>query len=176
VAFRFVRLAYFGLVGEYESYGSKKDGNTGVSGKTTSGLFAGKIGMITNPEGVAFMGDIGVGYRVFSVSFDQEDGTNVSSTSPKGVEGELGVGMHIRAGKLMRIAPMFEFAVGSSTPQNAGQSVTGGSGLTSSSATVDKATYVVASFYISAFFDIDLDKRAKKAAAKDNGMQGITTW
>ena len=167
VAFRFARMAYVGVVGEFDSFGSKQPNGGTITYKTTGGLAAVKVGLITNPDGVAFMGDLGVGYRWFSIANDQD----ATTIDPKGGEGEVGVGMHFKAGKLVRLAPMFEMDVGNAKPDNLPSSATAGSTTT----TVSGGTYVVLSLYLRGYFDIDLDKRTKKATS-DNGVQGITTW
>jgi hypothetical protein len=165
-AFRFARLFFFELQLEGAGFsGTTQSGPLGsTSYSATSGMVAGKFGVITNPEGFGFYGELGVGYRLFSVkaNITANDGTTGSAQANyEGIDYMLGVGMHFKAGKYVRIIPKMSLAVGSFNDPSV--STNGGVSATSS---IDQSE--VHEFFflgLGGYFDIDLDKPKPKTDA-----------
>src|SRR5262249_16422213 len=65
----FPRPSYFSALIEGAKYGDVKKTQSGATHTFSSSSFlaAGKFGLITNPDGFAFIADVGIGYRSFSV-------------------------------------------------------------------------------------------------------------
>lgn len=160
-AIRFARLFYFSALFEGATYGQKIFRNAGFDTTTSASsfLFAGKFGILTNPEGFAFLADVGVGYRNFGIETTANN-TNLSiSTSVDGPEFLLGVGMHFKAGKWVRLVPKAELATGS-FGGGAGAFVTNTDGFESRG-----GAHTFFLIGLAAYFDINLDKRATASPA-----------
>lgn len=145
---RFARIFYFSAVLEGAKYGEATFANVKYS--ASSFLFGGKFGILTNPDGFAFMGDIGIGYRKFSV--DGTAGGRTESSDASSPEFLLGLGMHFKAGKILRLVPKLDVGAGSFGDDR----VTSG-GITSSTGDRSHAFVTIG---LGGFFDIDLDKRS----------------
>ncbi|WP_394827082.1 hypothetical protein [Pendulispora albinea] len=152
---RFARLFYFSVVLEAAKYGDKSEG--GIKNSASSFLAGGKFGIITNPDGFAFLGDIGVGYRSFSV--EQTAAGVKRNTDANSAEFLVGIGMHFKAGNVLRLVPRIDLGVGSFG--STGTSVSG-------SKLNDNESHALWMLGLGGYFDINLDKRAdaaKSAAA-----------
>ena len=184
-AFRVARILYLSLTGDVAGYAGK-DGYIGPGGFTTDGtqpgvtaattqtstaLGAGHVGLLTNPEGFGFMGDIGFGYRYMSVKATATDSTLNASAERTfgGFDYILRLGMHFKAGKYIRLFPQAELDVGSlgiggttvNTPTGGGAA----SGVTQQDNSGQTANHAVFFFGFGGYFDIDLDKGAAKIEA-----------
>ncbi len=173
-AFRFARIFFFGLQLEGAGFSGQSAATvnfptngvnvpTAANTSASSGMFAGHFGVITNPEGFGFYGDIGLGYRALIVKATSiaADGTSIQSTY-SGIDYILGIGMHFKAGKYVRIIPKMSLAVGSFSDPDVsinGQSV---SGLAASGTTAFHEFFFLG---VGGYFDIDLDKPKPKPAA-----------
>jgi PEGA domain len=174
-AFRFARLFFFELQLEGAGYSGKSlsgpTGDTVANTSVNSGMVAGKFGVITNPEGFGFYGELGVGYRAFQVkSTSTLDSTQTAEADYNGIDYMLGVGMHFKAGKYVRIIPKIALAVGAfSDPSLSvnGASVTTGSGTGTGSSDTTSTTAFHEFFFlgVGGYFDIDLDKPKAPAPA-----------
>jgi hypothetical protein len=113
---RFARVFYVGASFEHGFYGKGKywdeQGSALPSGQTLSTTiysnFAGVTGAwISNPDGVGFYLELGVGYRWFGETAKVEAaGASAESTRvATGTEGMLGLGVHIKAGDWLRLIP-----------------------------------------------------------------------
>jgi hypothetical protein len=173
-AFRFARIFYFGALFEGAAYGetthqiASSSGSITSSTKTSSNsfLFGGKFGILTNPDGFAFMGDVGIGYRTFNSKVTVaglEDSRNVN-----GADFLLGVGMHFKVGKLLRLVPKADLGLGSFSSERSG-SVLGGSATTNFSDSQGHSFFWLG---LGGYFDINLDKRAQAAATTPPGAPG----
>jgi len=159
---RFARIFYFSLLLEGTKYGEKTTSGA-ISGSSrvdvkysaTSFLAAGKFGIITNPDGFAFLADIGVGYRAFSV--DATAGNLSTNTSAKSPDFLVGIGMHFKAGKVLRLVPKIDLSVGSFGDTDDSSTTT--PNLSNSS------SHVLWTIGLGGYFDINLDKRSAAKAA-----------
>jgi hypothetical protein len=102
---RFAHKGFFGLYGGRDFYRPA----SGSSGSPSRTDFGGGIGFTTNPEGVGYMIDFTLGYRWFTLP---SAGTSPSTTGNGGVEGGIGMGLWIAAGKHFRIVPRVDFSAG----------------------------------------------------------------
>lgn len=181
-AFRLVRILYLSLTGDVAGYGGKSvyvgpagitttpdAGTVAANTQTISALGAGHVGILTNPEGFGFMGDIGFGYRYLDVKATSSDATLTADRGYSGFDYILRLGMHFKAGKYIRLFPQAEIDVGSvgiggttvSTPSASG-AATGASGTTVQDASGQTANHAMFFFGFGGYFDIDLDKGANK--------------
>lgn len=167
-AFRFVRILYISLTGDIAGYSGKDHvgttaatQNITVTSTMNSGMVAGHFGILTNPDGLAFFGDLGVGYRVLSVDASG-GGAASASTSFAGEDFILRLGIHFKAGKYVRIIPQTEMDFGTlgtnsdvtTTTTDTGDAITG-----------QNAGHVAFFFGVGGYFDIDLDKPKPAAAS-----------
>lgn len=176
-ALRFVRILYFSITGDVAGYAGKDatvaTGSTSTGAGTTqltSGLLAGHFGILSHPEGFAFMGDIGLGYRYFDLKGTSTDGNNTTDFRYGGFDYILRLGMHFKAGQYVRLYPNVEMDFGSSNIGNAsfnGTTVSSGSGLSGS------AGHISFFFGFGGYFDIDLDKK-KPGDASGSSSSGVT--
>jgi hypothetical protein len=141
---RFARRFYAGLGFEHGFYGKgdKVDTVTGGSGTTadvtttiSSNLFDVRVAYISNPDGVGFYGEIGVGYR-WLIGTQEANGTSISSVL-RGGELGLGAGMFIKAGNSLRIIPKVNFGVGSFSKADATCSGNGCGAITTASSDIN---------------------------------------
>jgi len=163
VALRFARLFYFGLEAEYAALGGVDAGTT--SYKSSTSLVGGTFGVITNPDGFAFLANIGIGYRNYSVT---QTVTRVLASSDQTLavhspELQLGAGLHFKAG-IVRLVPKIEIDFGSFQGQTGdGSTVTGLNGTTASNP-ISSVGHVFVFFGMGGYFDINLDKKAAAVA------------
>jgi hypothetical protein len=182
-AFRFVRILYISLTGDIAGYSGKDHTGTGaatqnitVTSSMNSGMVAGHFGILTNPDGLAFFGDLGVGYRVVGVKVAAADGTSASN-SYDGEDFILRLGIHFKAGKYVRIIPQTELDFG--TLGNSSE-VTTSAVTTGDTITSQTAAHVAFFFGVGGYFDIDLDKPKPDSAPSTpsssdaSGSAGVT--
>jgi hypothetical protein len=149
-AFRFVRVIYVGALLQAEGYG---DGSafrpTGTDRSASGGIGALTAGWISNPDGFGVVLNAGVGYRWYSL----EDSVAIAGTTQKvsesssGTVFQLGFGLHIHAGKILRLIPKAEVDFGSLENSNPD------TGLAAARA---KTAFVFLG--LSGLFDINLDR------------------
>ena len=118
--FRLARKLYLGLTFEYAAFsGGSPDSSQFRSGdvvseSASSEYFGGDVGYMSNPLGtVGFYGEVGVGYRHLGYSATDTLGDVDDTFDFGGVEGQLGLGMTIRAGKSLLFIPKAEVNAGS---------------------------------------------------------------
>jgi hypothetical protein len=124
---RFGRIFYGGAVFDHGIYG-KGDQASQLAGSTPQGenlvvttssnYFGLTFALMTNPEGVGFYGDVGLGYRWMSFTYRNELTSNTStfvenSLTARGTEGTLGIGMHFRLADAFRLIPKISASFGS---------------------------------------------------------------
>jgi hypothetical protein len=123
--FRFVKKLYLGLAYEHGFLGS---GNAISNGITSASASSDYIGLdfvfLSNPDGLAFYGDIGAGYRALSTSTTDVNG-NVTSITYSGGEGTLGVGIHFKLGDWVRLIPRVSVSAGQFSSASNGSIVSG---------------------------------------------------
>ena len=155
---RFARLFYFSALLEYSKYGDVKKTQSGATGQTSASSFlaAGKFGIITNPDGFAFLADVGIGYRNFSldVSGSNAIASGKTSDSASSADFLVGIGMHFKAGKILRLIPKIDASIGSFGDTKSGSL---------NASTSDSSTHVLWTIGLAGYFDINLDKRAAAA-------------
>jgi hypothetical protein len=117
---RFARHWYLGATFEYAGYsGGNLDAGRfsagdAVSQSANSEYFGLAFGFMSHPTGVAgFYGEVGAGYRLFNYSATDTDGDVADSFNFGGVEGQIGAGMTIRAGKSLLFIPKIDVNLGS---------------------------------------------------------------
>ncbi len=101
---RFLRWFYGGLQFGGTLFVSPKESDKSVS----AWMLGTSVGAFTNPDGLGLLPTIGVGYRRISV-------TDVSGTSlgAGSVDLLLGLALHLKLGKDIRLLPRVDFATGS---------------------------------------------------------------
>ncbi len=123
VGFRVAKTLYLGIdlegaaLSGPSSPGQVADNYTATYSSQT-GLFAGHLGIITNPHGVGFYGDLGAGYRVYTSKRrleSQADSSNYIEVSETltGPEFLLAAGIYIKVTESLRIIPKVQFGFGS---------------------------------------------------------------
>ncbi len=125
VGLRFVRVLYAGLVVDHAvlSKGSAIDAAAGTlatgNSLTTSGStsYVGlHLAYISNPEGLGFYGELGVGYRWLtrSARVSSADGVSFSDFNEtlKGTDYTLGAGVHLKPADWLRIIPKITVSAG----------------------------------------------------------------
>ncbi len=105
-----------GVYGKGDKLGGSGTGTVSSTTSTTvsSNLIDLRAAFISNPDGVGFYGELGVGYR-WLIATEELSGTilnNTSSQVVKGVELEAGAGVFIKAGRFVRIIPKVSFGLG----------------------------------------------------------------
>jgi hypothetical protein len=114
VGLRWARKGFIGLQVQGGFYGGAP-----ASGNSATTLYFGAVlGLITNPEGVGFYGDVGAGYRWLDEKIASGGPTAPSALSYGGPEFELGLGIHIKAGPV-RIIPKATIGMGGFTTKSA---------------------------------------------------------
>ncbi|MEO8796676.1 MAG: PEGA domain-containing protein, partial [Polyangiaceae bacterium] len=179
---RIARILFFSLIGEASGYsGTSKTFSSGSSTYTSnvsssSVMGGGKVGIISNPEGFGFFGSLGAGFRYFKATAsndNQNGGTTSNDSSWQGIDYTLGLGMHFKAGKYVRLVPLTELTYGvfSSNDPNVSNYTSGtgdGSG-SSTSSSLSSASDTAGHFFfflgMGGYFDIDLDKPKPAAAS-----------
>ncbi len=170
---RFARRFYIGIGFEHGFYGKGDkvgdfNGTAGAAGTSSttvaSNLVDLRVALITNPEGVGFYGELGLGYRWLSLSNDFTSGALSASTTQvaSGGEFEAGAGIHIRAGKSLRIIPKVSFGLGafnklSQTCTASGGAVCNGGDTTTDIQNTGFHTFVFLG--LGGYFNIDFDKK-----------------
>ncbi len=144
--FRFARTFTFGLLLEGVKFGTKPLAGTTNETTSTTGLLMGTVGWLSNPDGVGFWPELGVGYRVYNatIASSASSATNID-VSKGGLEFMIGAGVHIRAGSHVRIVPKIEIDFG-------------GFSKTVATASDVGAQHVFVFLGMGGYFDIDLDK------------------
>ncbi len=130
---------------------------TDVQQSVSSNYLGTNLAYISNPEGFGFYGEIGIGYRWFSIS-TTGGGIDASDTL-KGAEFELGAGAWIRAGNV-RLIPKVSFNAGSFTKHDLSCS---GTGCTASSNSTDStvpntAMHTFVFLGLGGYYNIDFGK------------------
>ncbi|MGH7284612.1 MAG: PEGA domain-containing protein, partial [Polyangiaceae bacterium] len=172
-AFRVVRILYLSLTGDVAGYAGKDYSAPGVTAtaQATSLLAAGHIGILTNPDGFGFMGDLGAGYRYYDFKLSVDTGSsNSSDFNFGGIDYILRLGMHFKAGKSIRLFPQAEMDFGSLGTGSTSVS-SAGTGVPSDSNSGQTAGHVAFFFGFGGYFDIDLDKGAGKAPTLDTTVK-----
>jgi hypothetical protein len=99
--FRFVRRLYLGIDIQHGFLGS----GSGATSSSSTNLYALDFAYLSNPDGfVGFYAELGVGYRTLT------NGEN--STTFKGGDVSLGIGMHIHVGEWVRLIPKISVSGG----------------------------------------------------------------
>jgi hypothetical protein len=168
-ALRFVRLMYVSALvdvnfsGErtYRVGGSSESNPPFVTTTQRNVLLGGRLGLISNPDGVAIMGDVGLGYRTLTVTGTIGGGPEQSVTV-NGVEGSVGVGLHFKIGDSLRLVPRAELAAGTFEGDRSAGSPSAGGGLTSGK---ESPQHTFLFFGVAGYFDINLDRRPSARAA-----------
>lgn len=147
---RLGRIFYLGLVLEGTGFSKKNLSGTNSTADSSAGMFGGRFGYISNPEGVAFIADLGLAYRGYSLAIEQ-GGNQVFDTRYDGVEFSLGAGVHFKVGNLLRLVPKAELSTGvfSDSSQTIGS-------VSSGTTTVGHTFFWLG---MASYFDIDLDKK-----------------
>jgi hypothetical protein len=120
--FRFVKRLYIGLSYEHGFLGA---GNTVTSGSSQGGsasVDSNYIGVdfavITNPNGAAFYGKLGAGYRYLDIGVS---GTSADySVTFQGAEVSLAAGVALKLGQWVRLIPEASVNVGTFASENCG--------------------------------------------------------
>lgn len=128
---RFARIFYLGLVFDHGIYGRgssidtyAKGASSGLNVTSTnaSNYFGGNFVWISNPEGIGFWGEIGVGYRWLSTSLKVEDAASLQNREVNftyhGPEASIGVGIHLRLAQAFRLVPKVTVGGGSFSKLN----------------------------------------------------------
>jgi hypothetical protein len=166
---RFAKNFYGGLVYEFASFGrgDKLGGPSGaaVTASTTSNLFGVSLAYISNPHGVGFYGEVGVGYRILSQTTQATLGNVSLESAPTytGSELLLGAGLFIKAGTSVRILPKATFGLGSFSKQSGKcdpalpiACVSGGSNPDDSRSIPNSSAHAFIFLGVGGFYNIDL--------------------
>jgi hypothetical protein len=108
--FRFARRFYLGLVYNHALLGGgnaaafDQSGNS-VDTSANANEYGLKFAYISNPDGIAFYGEIGGAYRTLSASQTVSGTGDSLSETFSGGELSLGVGMHFKVGEWVRLIP-----------------------------------------------------------------------
>jgi hypothetical protein len=136
--FRFVRRLYLGLDIQHGFLGTG-NGSIYPAGTTSSAntnFYALNFAYLSNPDGVVgFYGELSVGYRTLTSNATLGDGSGTVSTTFKGGDVALGIGMHIRLGEWVRLIPKLsvsggQFDSASCNASGSGASCAGGNNVT----------------------------------------------
>jgi hypothetical protein len=101
---RLVRYLYAGVRFGGTLFSSPKSNPKSIS----SLLFGVEVGYLTNPDGFGLFPTLGAGYRRVSVA--DALGTSIANS---GVDLLVGLGLHFKLGKEVRLIPRVDFAAGS---------------------------------------------------------------
>ena len=160
---RFARHFMIGLGFEHGFYGKgdNVDTNVGPAGTNVSTTISSNlvdihVGYISNPDGLGFYGELGLGYRwlIGSTSFGGTD----ASTVYNGGELSLGAGIFIKAGNSLRIIPKVNFGIGQFSTADTSCSGTLCSGNTTASLSLEQAFHTFIFLGVGGFYNIDLGK------------------
>jgi hypothetical protein len=122
---RFARIFYVGALLDHAIF-SKGSGidtaiaslpaGTKVSTSGSSNYFGISFAYISNPDGFGFYGEIGGGYRWLALdrSATSPDGSGTVDITQayRGVDGMIGVGVHLKPAEWLRIVPKITYSVG----------------------------------------------------------------
>ena len=168
---RFARVFYFGLVFDHGIYSrgpaledaaNKAPAGISVTSTNSSNYLGLDFVWISNPEGIGFYGELGLGYRWLKNSTRAESDNNASnfqevSTTYGGSEGTLGIGIHLRLSDSLRLIPKATISAGSFSKVQGGCD-SGGSSCTAaqtySQDISNTDTHSVVFIGIVGFFDI----------------------
>ncbi len=108
--FRFVRRLYLGAVYQHGFLSAANAqavalGSAAVTTTVGTNYFGLNFAYISHPEGVAFYGEIGGGFRTFSNTQTATDNSASASTTLAGGELSIGVGLHLKFGDWIRVIP-----------------------------------------------------------------------
>jgi len=110
--FRFVRRLYLGVVYQHAFLGaanvqaiSGEVGTASVTSTVGANYYGLNFAYISHPEGVAFYGEIGGGFRTLSDKQSATDGSASVSETLSGGELSIGVGLHLKFGDWIRLIP-----------------------------------------------------------------------
>ena len=117
---RFARRLYLGATFEYAGYSggtldsSRFASSDQVTQSANSEYVGVDLGLMSNPTSLAgFYGEVGVGYRLLNYSASDTDGAVADSFNFGGVEGQVGAGMTLRAGRSLLFIPKVDVNFGS---------------------------------------------------------------
>jgi hypothetical protein len=115
---RFARRFAVGLGFEHGFYGKGDKLANLISGSNvtttvSSNLFDVRAAFISNPDGVGFYGELGIGYR-WLIGTVESGSTSISAVD-RGGELNIGAGAYIKAGNSIRIIPKVNFGIGAFT-------------------------------------------------------------
>ena len=162
---RFARRFYVGLGFEHGFYGkgNKADAETvgNATGTTSTSVSSNLIDIraayISNPDGVGFYGELGLGYRWLVASSDYSGSdltTGTYSAVVHGAELEAGAGVYIKAGKFLRFIPKVSFGIGAFNKADASTPATTVSG------DIDNTAFHTFVFLgLGGFYNYDLDRK-----------------
>jgi hypothetical protein len=163
---RFARRFYVGIGLEHGFYGKgdklgtpNGTGTTSTSTSTTvsSNLIDLRAAFISNPDGIGFYGELGVGYRWLMATQDVSTDTfNTSTTSDtaRGLELEAGAGVFIKAGKYVRFIPKVSFGLGAFTKLDHSDATS-----TTSDDIENTGLHTFVFLGLGGYYNYDLDKR-----------------
>jgi hypothetical protein len=116
---RFAKRWYIGLVYTHgvhgkgtsiDGFGSQVPSGDSLTTNANSNYIGLDFVYISNPDGVAFYGELGLGYR--SLNAEYQTATTDASHSYTGGEGLLGVGIHVKVSEWFRMVPKLTIAAG----------------------------------------------------------------
>jgi hypothetical protein len=109
--FRFVRRLYLGIDIQHGFLGTG-NGTAGTTSSSNTNFYALNFAYLSNPDGVVgFYGELGVGYRTLTNDTTPSGGAETSTTL-KGGDVSLGIGMHIHVGEWVRLIPKISVSGG----------------------------------------------------------------
>jgi hypothetical protein len=168
---RFARLLLVGGTLEYGALSGPSDLQkllgAGVSGETSQHTFyvGVNFGILPNVDKVSFIGDVGLGLRTLSRTVTLSQLGFSADETLSGVEGEIGAGVSVPAGKRIRIVPKAMLNIGSF--QNATSdcaSTVGGRGFDAGSCLsdgeiTDTATHTFFWVGLALYYNADLGRK-----------------
>jgi hypothetical protein len=162
---RFAKHWFGGLGFEHGVYGKGDKAALGFSGDVTttlsSNLVEARFAYISNPDGLGFYGEIGIGYR-WLIDTNENGLISARRTDTETLRGgelELGAGAFIRAGNYLRFIPKVSFGIG--TFSKGDISCTGTCGASPTDATIDinTATHTFIFLGLGGYYNYDLNRR-----------------
>jgi hypothetical protein len=159
---RFGNRFFIGLGFEHGAYGKGTQtlttGLGDVTSTISSNLVDARLAYISNPNGVGFYGEVGLGYRWFLRS--ETRATVTVDEVDRGAELSLGAGAFIRAGQYLRFIPKISFGIGSFTKRDLTCSGggCGGLGTTLSGDITDSATHTFVFVGLGGYYNYDLNR------------------
>ena len=116
--FRFARRLYLGFVYDHAflsgGNASPSDGLGSLTSTANANEYRLNFAYISHPDGVAFYGEIGAGFRTLSSTQTQNGGTSPGATQSTYSGGELSIGggVHVKIGDWIRLIPKVNVAGG----------------------------------------------------------------